>query len=220
MRGVGEESIRILLADDHPIFAEALQTLIERSMPASSLTIVGDLAAAHRALAAAPRYDLAILDLHMPGANGFDGIERTLARFPDTKLVVISGAASAADVSRAIGLGAKGFLPKTLPGKVITAALQVVASGGTYVPADYAQPGRASPPRNAEEAASGLTPRETEVLALLSTGQSNKEIGRALDLQEVTVKLHVRNVFRKLGVRNRVEATNAAVRLNLAAPRR
>jgi two-component system, NarL family, nitrate/nitrite response regulator NarL len=202
--------MRILLADDHPLFAEALQTLIERSLPASSLTIVSNLTAAHHALAGGKTYDLAILDLHMPGANGFEGIERTLARFPKTPLVVVSGSATAANVSRAIELGAKGFLPKTLPGKVLAAALQVVAAGGTYVPANYAQSTTALP---VQTAAQGLTPRETQVLTQLAAGRANKEIAHALHLQEITVKLHVRNIFRKLGVRNRVEASNAAARL-------
>ncbi len=202
--------MRILLADDHLLFAEALQTLIERNLPASSLTVVPDLTAAHHALASGDSYDLAILDLHMPGANGFEGIEQTVARFPTTALMVISGAATAADVSRAIELGAKGFLPKTLSGKVLAAALQVVAAGGTYVPADYAQ---SMPAPAAQTAAPGLTPRETQVLTQLAAGRANKEIARALDLQEITVKLHVRNIFRKLGVRNRVEASNAAARL-------
>jgi two-component system nitrate/nitrite response regulator NarL len=207
--------MRILLADDHPLFAEALQTLIERAIPASSLTVVGNLDAAHRALAVPPRYDLAILDLHMPGGGGLAGIERILAGFPDTPLMVISGSATPHEVGRAIELGAKGFLPKTLSSGVLAAALQLVAAGGTYVPADYAQPGRVAP----REAVGHLTPRETEVLALLAGGRSNKEIGRALELQEITVKLHVRNIFRKLGVRNRVEAANAAARLDLLPAR-
>ena len=199
--------MQILLADDHPLFAEALQNLIERNIPGSKLTLAGDLEAAHRELAKPGRFDLAIMDLHMPGANGFEGIERTLKFFPDTPVLVISGMASATDVARAIALGARGFVPKNLPSKVLAAALQVVASGGTYVPAEYAQgmvaaiPSEASPSPN-------LTPRETQVLELLVAGKSNKEIGRALELQEITVKLHVRNIFRKLGVRNRVEAAN------------
>jgi two-component system, NarL family, nitrate/nitrite response regulator NarL len=201
--------MRILLADDHPLFVEALQALIERSLPGHSLTVVSDLPQAHRALATAPRYDLAILDLHMPGANGFAGIERTLAQFPQTPLVVISGDATPAEVQRALELGARGFLPKTLAPNVMTAALQVLVSGGTYVPAEYAQ-GRSAA---TEPLVAGLTPRESEVLALLAAGRSNKEIGRELGLQEITIKLHARNIFRKLGVRNRVEATNALARL-------
>jgi len=206
---------RILLADDHPLFAEALQNLIERSMPASILTVVTDLPAAHRALGSGQSYDLAILDLHMPGANGFQGIEQTLARFPKTPLVVISGDATPAEVSRALELGAKGFLPKTLPGKVLAAALQVIASGGTYVPASYAQSARRATGQRSTPSEQDLTPREAQVLALLAAGRTNKEIARSLDLQEITVKLHVRNIFRKLGVRNRVEAANTATARSL-----
>ena len=213
--GIGEPGLdnrqwRILLADDHPLFAEALQTLIERSMPTSILTVVKDLPAAHRALGGGQTYDLAILDLHMPGANGFQGIEQTLIRFPRVPVVVISGDATRAEVTRAIELGAKGFLPKTLPGKVLSAALQVIASGGTYVPADYAQTTRKAAEQGSARSEPDLTPREAQVLALLAAGRTNKEIARSLDLQEITVKLHVRNIFRKLGVRNRVEAANAA----------
>jgi two-component system, NarL family, nitrate/nitrite response regulator NarL len=219
-----ETPMRILLADDHPLFADALKTLVERTIPAASLTVVGDLEAATEALAATGRYDLAILDLQMPGGDGTAGIERLLSKFPDTPLLVISGAAAQAEVSRLIRLGVKGFLPKNLPNKVVAAALQVVISGGTYVPADYAQAAAARPaarPTAVVAPAGALTPRETEVLTLLATGRSNKEIGRALSLQEITVKLHVRNIFRKLHVRNRVQAANAATRLDLAdAPRR
>ncbi|HTY66827.1 MAG TPA: response regulator transcription factor [Alphaproteobacteria bacterium] len=203
--------MRLLLADDHPLFADALRTLVAREFPAAELQVAGDIAAAQEALARAP-FDLAILDLHMPGSSGFDGLERTLQRFPGTPVVVISGLARGADVARAIELGARGFLPKTLPAEVLAAALRLVLSGGTYVPADYAQPSLASPAA-AEPPGGALTPREVDVLRRLVTGKSNKEIGRELNLQEITVKLHVRNVFRKLGVRNRVEATNAAARL-------
>jgi len=205
--------MRILLADDHPLFVEALQVLIERSIPASIMVVVGDLDATHRALATPPGFDLAVLDLHMPGGHGIEGVERTLKRFPTTPILVMSGNAGHADVSCLIGLGVRGFLPKNLPPAVMAAALQVVTSGGTYVPADYAGPRLGPVSRSSGEG--GLTPREVEVLALLATGQANKEIGRALSLQEITVKLHVRNIFRKLGVRNRVEAANAAAHLDL-----
>jgi DNA-binding NarL/FixJ family response regulator len=200
--------LRILLADDHPLFVEALRALIERHIAASELTVVSDLDAAHRALMAG-RFDLAILDLHMPGASGFEGVRRTLAQFPETPVAVISGSATAVDVKRAIELGAKGFLPKTLSPDVLAAALRVIAAGGTYVPTEYATGGGMA------ISAAGLTQREGEVLTLLMRGQSNKEIGRALELKEITVKLHVRNIFRKLKVRNRVEAVNAASRLGV-----
>jgi len=191
------------------LFADALRALVAREFPAAELEVVADIEAAHEALARG-HFDLAILDLHMPGTSGFDGIERTLRKFPGTPVVVISGLAQAADVARAIELGARGFLPKTLPAEVLAAALRVVTSGGTYVPMDYARPAAADPSGGPPGGA--FTPREIEVLRRLVTGRSNKEIGRELGLQEITVKLHVRNIFRKLGVRNRVEATNAAAR--------
>ena len=209
--------MRILLADDHPLFADALRGLVARAIPAASLTVVPDLDLAQRALATTGRYDLAILDLQMPGADGTAGIERLLERFPDMPLMVISGNAGPAEVARLIRLGVRGFLPKNLPNAVVAAALQVVISGGTYVPADYARVVTAVVARSAT--AGGLTPREAEVLALVAAGRSNKEIGRALALQEITVKLHVRNIFRKLNVRNRVEAALAAARLDLPSPR-
>src|SRR5215472_14048516 len=130
--------MRILLADDHPLYADALRTLVERTIPAATLTVVGDLQATDQALASNGPYDLAILDLQMPGSSGIAGIERMLSRHPKTPLLVISGAAGPAEVSRLMRLGVKGFLPKSLPNKVVAAALQVVLSGGTYVPADYA----------------------------------------------------------------------------------
>jgi DNA-binding NarL/FixJ family response regulator len=203
--------VRILLADDHPIFAEALEALIQRNILGSNLTVVGDIDAAHRALEGDDRFDLAILDLHMPGAEGFEAIERTLQRFPDTPVVVISGAASPTDVSRALELGVRGFLPKTLSAKILTAALHVITSGGTYVPSEYAR----STPKSEPSTHQSLTPREAEVLVLLAKGRANKEIARALDIREITIKLHVHNIFRKLGVRNRVEAVNTARDLGL-----
>src|SRR5579863_2294380 len=87
----GPRGMRILIADDHPLFTEALQILIQRQIPESSITIVSDLEAAHRALAAARDYDLAIIDLYMPGGQGVSGVEQTLSRFPGLKLVVVSG---------------------------------------------------------------------------------------------------------------------------------
>jgi len=209
--------MHILVADDHPLFAAALQTLFERNIPASRVTAVADLAAAHRALAGEQTFDLAILDLNMPGGDGLDGIRETVTRFPAVPIVIVSGETDRDIVARALALGARGFLPKTLPIGILPAALQVVLSGGTYVPAEYVSVLSAPPPENRSSRSGGiaLTPREAEVLGLLVAGQSNKEIGRALDMQEVTVKLHARNIFRKLGVRNRVEATNAALKLGI-----
>jgi len=204
--------LRILLADDHTLFAEAFKTLVERDDAGSTVDIRANLAEAHRALAAATSYDLTLLDLAMPGMDGHAGISRTLAAFPRIPLVIISGTAEPEDARAAIRLGARGFVPKTLTGRVIVAALRLVANGGTYLPPEYAI-AEAQPPAAEGRRPAGLTPKEETVLRELAAGRSNKEIGRVMGLQEITIKLHVRNIFRKLGVRNRVEAANAMARL-------
>src|SRR5258708_12409169 len=105
--------MRILLADDHPLFADALRTLVERNLQPCDLTVVSDITAAHRALSAGPRYDLAILDLHIPDANGFDGIKRTLEPFPATPIVVISRTPTPPHLAPPPDPRPKGFLPTT-----------------------------------------------------------------------------------------------------------
>lgn len=193
------------------MFAEALRTLIERNLPAASLTVVTELALAHVALATPPPHDLAILDLYMPGSLPFDGIAGIRTAFPDIPVVVISGSTDGADAARSIALGVRGFVPKSLPPATIAAALQVVLSGGSFVPTEYAQVPAPTPTATVPP----LTPREVEVLQLLAAGDSNKAIAIQLGLSEITVKLHARNIFRKLGVHNRVSAANAARSLKL-----
>jgi two-component system, NarL family, nitrate/nitrite response regulator NarL len=210
--------MHILLADDHPLFAEALKELVRRSIPDSRLESVGTLEDAHRALAGPDTFDLLVLDLDMPGMNGLDGLDRTRSRYPELPIAIVSGVAEPDSVRKAIARGAKGFLPKTMPSAALSAALQVIAAGGTYVPSDYAAPAGDMAAEQVRGPGGMLTPREREILGHLVSGMTNKEIARALALQEITVKLHVRSIFRKLGVRNRVEAVNAAARLALVSP--
>src|SRR5262245_10996042 len=204
--------MHILLADDHPLFAEALKELVRRSMSGSHLESVGSLDDAHRALAGHETFDLLMLDIDMPGMNGLAGLERTRNRFPTLPIAIVSGVTDPDSVRRVIALGARGFLPKTMPSAALSAALQVIAAGGTYIPTDYAATPAESAAKSDRGTAGMLTPREQEILGHLVSGKTNKEIARLLDLQEITVKLHVRSIFRKLGVRNRVEAVNAAAR--------
>jgi len=211
--------MHILLADDHPIFVEALKELVRRSMPDSRLQSVGSLDDAHRALASHDAFDLLMLDLDMPGMNGLAGLERTRSRFPALPIAIISGITDPDSVRKAIALGARGFLPKTMPSAALSAALQVIAAGGTYIPADYAAAAVDDAAVAERGAGDLLTPREREILGHLVSGMTNKEIARVVALQEITVKLHVRSIFRKLGVRNRVEAVNAAARLGSGARR-
>ncbi len=149
----------------------------------------------------------------MPGMDGGDGIARVMKAFSQPPVVLISGSASTADIAAAVQAGAKGFVPKTMPTELFVNALMLIAQGASYVPADVFE---APPPDEAALAQSAaltaLTPRELQVLARLATGASNKEIARDLGRAEVTIKLHVRQILKKTGARNRSEAAAIAVR--------
>ena len=157
----------------------------------------------------------------MPGMDSGDGVQVIRASLPDATIALMSGVATLADVRKSLSLGAKGFLSKTMRPEHFASAISLILQGGTYIPAELLQ-GEAADARSAASAPeagalSGLSPRETEVLRLLSAGMTNKEIGRDLGLAEMTVKLHVRQILRKLDARNRAEAATIALRLGLDA---
>lgn len=188
---------------------------IERARPEAEIVVAASLDDAI-ALSLASPVDILLLDFSMPGMNGIAGITRARAACPGVPIVIMSGTATPADVTAAVRAGANGFLPKSFGPEVFIQALNIVLAGGTYLPADIiagvpaAPPAR--PPSTAElSAGAGLTPREIQVLQAIVNGKSNKEIGRELDLQEVTVKLHARRVYHKLGARNRAEVTAIAI---------
>jgi DNA-binding NarL/FixJ family response regulator len=168
------------------------------------------------ALAAAhPDLDLILLDLAMPGMDGFAGLARLRELRPSVPVVVLSASESQADVRATLEGGAMGFVPKSSTAEVMLSALRLVFSGGVYVPPLVLD--RAGPPGKAAGASPlgddlGLTPRQLDVLALLGEGKANKEIAQALGLTEGTVKLHVSAILRALGVENRTQAVIAAER--------
>lgn len=213
--------MQIVIADDHPLYREALSARVARIFPdaavfeCGTLSDVRDLADEH------PDSErLFLLDFDMPGMS-VHALKSVVDRYPGTVVAVISGAASNADVRAAIGSGARGFIPKTATGTYLSHALQLLFSGGTSVPAEIAaDPFEPQPIQIAPLAAaswiSALTRRETDVLRLLTRGLSNKQIGRELDLAEVTIKLHLRNIFRKIGAATRSEAAVLATKANFA----
>lgn len=196
---------QILLVDDHPLFAEALSTLVERSFPESSVTTSTTLSDAEERLANGD-FDLILLDVQLPGTHGLDGVRHMLDHYPKIPIIVVSGAAKGSDVAQVIEWGARGFLPKTLPSRALASAIETVANGGTYLPADLLSQMLQHEKEQDDAHLTNLSPRETEILGLLAQGQSNKEIAREIGLQEITVKVHLSSIYRKLDVRNRVEA--------------
>jgi two-component system, NarL family, nitrate/nitrite response regulator NarL len=198
--------MRILLADDHDLFRDAL-TLFLATEDGFAVTSVGTFEQAKTLIEAGPSFDLVILDYNMPGMNRLDGLAAALALGARPRVALMSGVASKAVAEEALALGAAGFIPKTLSARSLVSAVKFMAMGETYVPVEFLVGPGASP---SSALADSLTPREREVLVALTKGRSNKEIARDLGLQEPTVKLHLKTLFRKIGATNRTQAAMIA----------
>lgn len=205
--------MRLLIADDHELVRDALRSHFEREAPGTIVRGVGTVSEALKALDDGVPFDILLLDLRMPGMNGLNGLVRLRERYPSLKIALMSGEAKNEDVRLALAHGAVGFLPKTLPGTLLLQALQRMLAGEIFMPENMAETAIHS---DANTLNGTFTRREREVLDFLLKGQSNKEIARALDLEEVTVKLHIRGLCRKLGAKNRTQAAMRAVELGLA----
>lgn len=201
--------MRLLFADDHPMFLDAVREHLTRAFPDIEIQAASNLDEVTTKLSNRGDYDLVVLDFSMPGMEGTEGVKRLRAAYPDLAIAVTSGVAKTRDVKTVLDLGAHGFLPKTLTGSAYAGALRVIAEGGTYVPVETMQ-ALAAEAADRKINAEGLTPREMEVLEGIADGKPNKQIARDLEIHEVTVKLHARSIFKKIGVQNRSQAAVVA----------
>jgi DNA-binding NarL/FixJ family response regulator len=200
--------MKILLADDHDLVRETIAAYlvgegVGRVLAAASLP------EALRLLLREGPCDLVVLDYSMPGMNGLAGLAEVARVQPGVPVAILSGTASREIAEAALRAGARGFLPKTLGAKALVGAMRLIAGGETFVPFGVVR-------SEAEDGPFHLTRRELDVLRGICEGKSNKEIARDHDLQEVTVKLHVSTLTRKLGARNRTHAAMIARDHNLA----
>jgi DNA-binding NarL/FixJ family response regulator len=208
---------RILIADDHPMVRGALATAVESAFGRVEILESAALDELMTQLERIGIADLVLLDLLIPGANGFSGLLNLRLSFPETPVVMISALEERRLVDEAIALGAAGFIPKSTPRQEIVAGLRKVAAGNVYVPSDLAGQGtsRASSGTYTEIAQklATLTAQQLRVLQLLGTGKLNKEIAYELDIAETTVKVHVSAILQKLNVYSRTQAVVLAGRL-------
>ncbi len=197
--------IRVLIADDHPVVRQGLATMIKYE---SDLELVGEASNGSETVELFRLYqpDVALVDLRMPEMNGVEAIASIHYDFPDARIVILTTYDGDEDIYRGLQAGAKAYLLKDAPCEELLAAIRNVFKGRSYIPKvvgaklaeriNYAQ----------------LSPRELDVISLMTQGKSNREIGKALSISEGTVKFHVNNILSKLQVSDRTQAVITALK--------
>ena len=201
------ETCAVLIADDHPLFRDALAQIVSSTMPGAQVVECGCLEDAQAALTRQD-FELILLDVNMPGMNGMAGLLSVRNTAPATPVVIVSGREDRETVEQAMGCGAAGFIPKSLSRDGMRAALATVLSGEISTPQEG--PLDVVPDRHAAVAA--LSSQQRRVLEMISAGKANKIIAYELSISESTVKAHVTAILRKLNLRSRIQAALYATR--------
>lgn len=199
---------KFLIIDDHPLFREALHSAVELAYPDSDTQDAASLDEACGYLAKDSGYDLALLDLSIPGVRGMEGLLHLRTHFPRLPVVVVSGNDDPRIVSQVLAYGAAGFVPKSSKKAALADAIQHVMSGAVYVPEDMDDAQTALDDKTQEmiQRVASLTPQQMKVLKMICDGLLNKQIAFELSVGETTVKAHVSEILRKLNVFSRTQA--------------
>ncbi|WP_027079576.1 response regulator transcription factor [Luteimonas mephitis] len=206
----------ILVADDHPLFREALRGAVQRVLPDVQLREAEDVNELYALVDAEPDADLLLLDLNMPGAQGFSALVHLRALHPQLPIVMVSAREEPAVMRRALDHGAMGFIPKSADAATLGEAITRVLDGDRWAPAAaHAAPAASADEHDAAQRLQGLTPQQFRVLQMLGEGLLNKQIGYELGVSEATIKAHMTAILRKLGASNRTQAVLIAGRLAL-----
>jgi DNA-binding NarL/FixJ family response regulator len=213
--------VNVLVADDHALVRTGLIDILSRLEPELRVYEAANATEVMERLGTVSDLDLILLDLFMPGANGFDLLSRVCSVAGPVPVVVLSASDSAAHVQKSLDCGASGYLSKASARELLISALRLVLAGGVYIPAELTMHADQSAPIRATQAPgmhrtqpgaafAGLTLRQQQVLRLLGRGWSNKQIARELGVSDNTVKVHVAGLLRQLGADNRTEAVMLA----------
>lgn len=206
----------ILIADDHPLFRDALRRAVLQILPGARLLEAEDVSGVIDLATRHQDADLLLLDLNMPGAHGFSALAHVRSLFPALPVVVVSAREEPALMRRAIGHGAAGFIPKSAEIAVIGTALGAVLDGDTWLPPGVGHGGSLDPEEEAlAQRVAELTPQQYRVLSMVCNGLLNKQIAYELDVSEATIKAHMTAILRKLGAHSRTQAVLLAGRLTL-----
>ncbi|OOG82001.1 DNA-binding response regulator [Pseudomonas sp. A25(2017)] len=215
---------KILIADDHPLFREAIHNVISDGFPGSEVMETADLDSALALTAEHDDLDLILLDLNMPGMHGLNGLINLRNEAPTIPVVIVSAEQDKQVVLQAITYGAVGFITKSSPRSQMTDAIEQILNGNVYLPPDIIRTQKSPMGRRLNENPSfppemlqALTRKQLLVLERMTKGESNKQIAYTLDIAETTVKAHVSAILRKLNVHNRVQAILSAGDIDFGA---
>ena len=197
----------MLLVDDHAVLRQGLAALLVDSGAAHEVLHAADQAQGLAMLTAHADLDAVLLDLKLPDSEGMSAITAFSQASPTVPIIIVSASEEPGDVRRALELGALGYVPKSASPETMLSAIRLVLSGSIYIPPLMLEAGEA----HASAKASALTPRQTEILAAIAGGGSNRDIGAMFGLSEKTVKAHISAIFRTLGVSSRTQAAAAAL---------
>ena len=215
---------KILIADDHPLFREAIHNVISDGFQGSEVMETADLDSALALTQAHDDLDLILLDLNMPGMHGLNGLMTLRNEAPTIPVVIVSAEEDKQIVLQAITYGAVGFITKSSPRAQMTEAIEQILNGNVYLPSEIIRSSKPSARRVGHdepgippELLQALTRKQLLVLERMTKGESNKQIAYNLDIAETTVKAHVSAILRKLGVHNRVQAILSAGDIDFSA---
>ena len=205
--------IRLLLVDDHTLFRRGLKALLSLDGRLEVAGEAGDLGEALRCLSQV-KPDLVLLDNHLPGVRGVDGIGAIKDALPGVRVLMLTVSENAEDLAAALQGGADGYLLKTMESEQLADTIEKVMTGDSVISPEmltklvsaFRQRPPSAPVEAPPQGLELLSPREREILLLIARGDSNKAIGRTLDIAETTVKIHVQHILRKLGLTSRVQA--------------
>jgi DNA-binding NarL/FixJ family response regulator len=195
--------MKILIVDDHALFREGLCYVLADLAEEIKTIQANSNHEALKLLELEPDIDLILLDLSMPGENGFTLLDFCRTQYPTIPVVVLSATKQQSDLVHAVKAGAMGFIPKDSTSKIMLDALRSIMQGDIYFPASISN----------QLVSDSFTPRQKEVIIKMMAGLSNKKIALEMNIAEATIKMHVTAIFKHLGVNNRTEATIAAQKL-------
>ncbi|WP_434623076.1 LuxR C-terminal-related transcriptional regulator [Azospirillum sp. B2RO_4] len=223
-----DDPLKFLIVDDHALVRYGLTLALRQRYEDVVIVEAGSLAEAMRKARSEPDLTAILYDLQMGDSDEHSGLTDMLEAAGDVPLIVVSGATDGNVIASCIRAGARGFVNKGCEAAVLDQALAIVLEGGIFAPAPPTPPNGkrvrialtadAAPVRSESELVGGLTERQREVLCLLLEGRSNKEIARALGVLEGTIKVHLRSVMQRLGVRNRTQLALATIKAGIKLP--